>query len=171
MLLRSSIDTQSAVAKRLGEGSGVARLRAILASELASAQPRPGRDNAGNPRAAMVGTADRLDFVHAAGDDPARGRLARSSYALDDGGLVRRGSVRIDGEQAGEPAALLRDVTGLRWRYLGTDGGWSDGWSPDDAARLPRAVELIVEQRGAAPLTMRFLVGPDGLPPPGTEAR
>lgn len=170
MLLRASIDTQTAVAKRLGEGSGVARLRAILGSELASAQPRPGRDASGNPRAAMLGTATSIAFVHAAGDDPLAGRLARSTYALDNGALVRSGSPRIDGETPSDPAALLRDVTSLAFRYRGLDGGWSDVWSPDDPARLPRAVELSVARRGSAPLVLRFLVGPDGLPPPGSEA-
>jgi general secretion pathway protein J len=173
MLLRASIDTQSAVAKRLGEGSGIARFRAIMASELASAQPRPGRDGGGSPRAAMVGSADSIDFVHASGDDPARGRLGRSSYRLADGALVRSGSSRIDGNTPdgdGDAAPLLRDIVAVRWRYRGIDGGWSGGWQPDDPARLPRAVELTVERTGTAPLTMRFLVGPDGLPPPGEAA-
>ena len=167
MLLRSSIDTQTAVAKRLGEGSGVTRLRAILGSELASAQPRPGRDASGNQRPAMLGTASRIAFVHAAGDDPLAGRLARSTYSLDNGALVRSGSRQVDGATPSEPAALLREVTTLSFRYRSLDGGWSDAWSPDDPARLPRAVELSITRRGAAPLVLRFLVGPDGLPPPG----
>lgn len=169
MLLRSSIDTQTAVAKRLGEGSGVTRLRAILGSELASAQPRPGRDTSGNQRAAMLGTASSIAFVHATGDDPLAGRLSRSTYALDNGALVRSGSRQVDGATPSEPAALLRDVTTLSFRYRSLDGGWSDAWSPDDPARLPRAVELSITRRGAAPLVLRFLVGPDGLAPPGAQ--
>ncbi len=168
-LLRSSIDTQTAVARRLGEDGGVNRLRAILAAELASAQPRPTRDAAGNPQPAFIGTNDAIAFVHAADSGATGGSLGRSRYALERGALTRSASTAIDGGADGDAAALARDVTAARWRFRGVDGAWSDGWQPDTPARLPRAVELTLERRGTAPLTLRFLVGPDGLPPPGSE--
>ena len=67
----------------------------------------------------------------------------------------------------GEAAAILREVTALNWRFRTRDGSWIDAWAADDAARLPLAVELTVARRGGAPLTLRFLVGPDGLSPDG----
>lgn len=170
VLLRSSIDTQTAVSKRLSEGGGVNRLRAILASELASAQPRPVRDQSGNPLPAFVGESGGIGFVHASDSGGIEGALGRSQYRLEGGALVRQASGAVDGANPGEPAPLVRDVTAARWRYRSLDGGWSDAWQPDDPARLPRAVELTLERRGGAPLVLRFLVGPDGLPPPGQDA-
>ena len=169
-MLRSSIDTQTAVSKRLGEGGGINRLRSILATELASAQPRPVRDNSGSELPAFVGEGGAIAFVHAADSGTAEGTLSRSRYALEGGALVRQASDRIDGAAPGDPAPLVREVTGARWRFRGLDGGWSEVWQPDVVARLPRAVELTIERRGIAPLVLRFLVGPDGLPPPGQQA-
>lgn len=168
-LLRSSIDTQTAVSKRLSEGGGINRLRAILATELASAQPRPVRDESGNALPAFVGEGGAIAFVHAADSGTAEGTLARSRYALEGGALVRQAVDRIDGASPGDPAPLVREVTAARWRFRGLDGSWSDAWQPDDVARLPHAVELTLERRGAAPLVLRFLVGPDGLSPPGQQ--
>lgn len=170
-LLRASIDTQTAVSKRLGEGGGVNRLRSILATELASAQPRPVRDSGGNALPAFIGGAGAIAFVHAADSGTAEGTLSRSRYALEGGALVRQASDRIDGATPGDAAPLVRDVTAARWRYRDQDSGWSDAWAPNDPARLPRAVELTLEQRGGSPLVLRFLVAPDGLPLPGQEAR
>ena len=167
MLLRASIDTQAAVSARLGESGGINRLRAMLMHELATAQPRISRDETGTLRAAFVGNASSIAFVHGSGGDAGRPALGRVSYALDDGALVRRAGVRIDGALDGELAPLLHDVTALHWRYRARDGGWIETWAADDAARLPLAVELTVARRGGPPLTMRFLVAPDGLPAEG----
>jgi general secretion pathway protein J len=169
-LLRASIDTQTAVSKRLSEGGGVNRLRAILATELASAQPRAVRDESGNPLPAFVAESGGIAFVHAADSGTVDGTLSRSRYALESGALVRQATDRIDGASPGDAAPLVRDVTAMRWRYRSFDGGWSDNWQADDPARLPRAVELTLERRRSAPLVLRFLVGPDGLPPPGQQA-
>lgn len=169
MLLRSSIDTQMAVSKRLSEGGGVNRLRAIIGSELASAQPRPVRDQSGNPLPAFVGESGSIAFVHAADSGGVEGALGRSRYALEGGALIRQASPQVDGANPGDPAPLVREVTAARWRFRSLDGGWSENWQPDDPGRLPRAVELTLERQGVAPLVLRFLVGPDGLPPPGQE--
>jgi general secretion pathway protein J len=167
MLLRASIDTQVAVSARLGESGGINRLRAMLTRELATAQPRVSRDENGTLRAAFVGSGSGIAFVHGSGGDAGRPALGRVSYMLDDGALVRRASARIDGGLDGELAPILHDVTALHWRYRARDGGWIETWAADDAARLPRAVELTVARRGGPPLTMRFLVAPDGLAPEG----
>lgn len=168
-LLRASLNTQSAVTQRLSESGGITRLRALLASELATAQPRPGRDGTGNPRPAFIGDGSGIAFTYAAEGEPGTGRLHRSSYALVSGALVRSGSDRLDGPDTGAPAVLVRDVASISWRYRALDGTWNTAWSADDTRRLPRAVELAIERRGSPPLTLRFAVGPDGLPPPGAD--
>lgn len=96
--------------------------------------------------------------------------VARATYRLSGGTLVRDGASHIDGEASGEPATIVRGVTSLSWRYRGADGGWSATWAPDRPDRLPRAVELTITRTVQAPLMMQFLVAPDGLPPPGSDA-
>lgn len=162
VLLRASVDTQAALTGRLGEGSAVTRLRAMLTAELASAQPRPRRDAGGSRVPAFSGDARGIAFVHAGGGLDGQG-ITLSRYALADGALVRSATDRIDGAEPGDPAAILRGVTSARWRFRAADGVWADAWRADDAAALPRAVELVLDRRGAPQLALRFLVGPDGL--------
>lgn len=169
MLLRASVSTQAAVTQRLSEQGGINRLRAILSAELASAQPRPWRDDGGTQHPAFTGNAGEIIFVHAADAIAGASGLSRARYALTDGALVREAPGHVDGGANGNPAALVRDVTVMRWRFRALDGSWSEQWQEGESARLPRAVELTLERRGAAPLTLAFLVGPDGLPPPGQE--
>ncbi len=166
MLLRSSVDTQIVVSERLGEGSAILRTRALLSADLASAQPRAVRDASGAPQTAFVTDGGGIAFTHAASDDAGIERLERTRYTLENGNFVRRSTQAVDGGGEGVAAVLVRDVTGARWRVRNADGGWSDGWSADNPARLPRAIELTLDRNNARPLTMIFLVGPDGLPPP-----
>lgn len=167
LLLRASIATQSSVSARLDDSGGINRLTALLGRELATAQPRPSRDAQGQLRPALDGTATSLTFIHASAASDSGPGLARASYTRDGTSLIRRSSPALDGASDGEPAILLRDITRLALRYRGPDGTWSDSWTSDDAARLPLAVELTVQRGNAAPLTLRFLVAPDGIAPEG----
>lgn len=167
MLLRSSITTQASVARQLGDTSELVRLRAILASELMAASPRPSRDAGGAVRQALVGTTDQMAVVHA-NDGGVDGAMRRATYRLDGDRLVRDGEERVDGSTPGTAATIVRDVTAIAWRYRGLDGGWTGQWAPDRPDRLPTAVELTLTRRGGPPVTMAFLVAPDGLPAPGT---
>jgi general secretion pathway protein J len=160
MLLGQSVRTQEAVQRRLGEGSGVARLTALLTAELASAQPRPRRDGGGNPAPAFAMDGRGISFVHA---DAEGAGLSR--YALAGDVLVREAAAHVDGVAPTGPAALVRGVAAARWRVRDAAGAWSESWSPDRPDRLPRAVELVLQPRGGAPLVLRFLVAPDGIAP------
>ena len=165
MLLRSSIDTQMAVSHQLTDASGITRLRALLASELLAAQPRPTRAPDGSLRPALSGSAAMMSVVSASEGTGSEAGVMRATYRLDGNNLVRDGEGRIDGETSGEPAIIVRSVASLGWRYRGAKGGWSEVWAPDRPDRLPRAVELSITRTGQAPLTILFLVAPDGLPP------
>ncbi len=168
MLLRASVDTQMAVAQRLSGESGMNRLRALLGADLASAQPRPWRDDSGRAMPAFIGGANQIQFVEAADAGPGHSGLKRVRYALANGAIVRTSPLHVDGGAEGPPAALLNGVTAAHWRFRSVDGAWSEGWAADMPERLPRAVELTIERRGGPPVTLAFLVAPDGLPPPGT---
>jgi general secretion pathway protein J len=162
-LLRTSIDSQTATAVRLDDAGAVMRLRALLSSELATAQPRPYRGANGDVWAAMSGSADRISFVHAGGDN---GTLERVSYAATGGAIRRSASDAIDGGTEGDNGqAMLDGIAAARWQYRSIDGVWRDNWTPTDIGALPRAVALTVERNGQSPLLVRFLVAPDGIVP------
>ena len=165
LLLRGSIDTQLQMAARLDEGSAMIRLRALLASELASAQPRVGRGPAGEERAAMLGTADSLRFIHASAGEPGEAALSATRYSVENGALVRHVTHALDGPAEGAPAVLIRAVDSAQWRYRDATGAWSNSWVAADPRALPRAVELTLEEKGSAPIMLRFTVAPDGLTP------
>ena len=169
MLLRSSISTQAAVTGHLGDLGSLTRLRALLSSELLSAQPRPSRDGGGTVRPALTGSADAISMVFASEGVGSEGGVGRSTYRLVDGALVRDGATHVDGEATGPAATIIRNVSAARWRYRDATGHWADSWSPDRPDRLPRSVELTLQVAGAAPTVMLFLVAPDGLPPPAGE--
>ena len=167
MMLRSSLDAQASVSKRLADTSGLMRLRAMVAGELMSAQPRPVRDTGGAIQPAIAASGNSMSVTYAGDGTP--GGLGRATYRLDGSNLIRTGGLYADGAVEGPPAVLMRDVAALTWRYRGLDGQWSDGWTPDRPDRLPRAVEMTVTRTNNPPVTMAFVVGPDGLPPPGAD--
>ncbi len=168
LLLRSSLTTQAAVSAHLAADSGITRLSALLSSDLGTARPRATRDGNGALRPALAGDGTSISFVTAAEEDGAHGdasRLTRVRYALQDGAVMRWGTAALDGGDAGQSARLLPGASALHWRYREANGAWLAQWPGDDPRRLPVAVELTVERRAAAPILLRFLVGPDGLTP------
>jgi general secretion pathway protein J len=93
-----------------------------------------------------------LELTHGGWGNPAglpRGTLQRSAYRLEDDELVRYHWNVLDRTFANEPVAniLLDDVESLLFRYLDTDGEWSDVWPPlakPGIRSRPRAVEIVL---------------------------
>lgn len=170
-LLRSSVDTQSAVQERLKAMSGVNRLRAVMANDLAQAVQRPTRGTAGEAVPAFVGSASGFAFVHAgaggANGGP-RPNVERVGYALAGSEWRRAVQPMLDGTALGEGDAIARDVRAAALRYRDAEGNWSESWTSEPGDRLPRAVELRLSREGRAPLVLLFLVAPTP-PPPVTE--
>lgn len=167
-LLRSSVDTQDAVQTRLKGMSGMNRLRAVMANDLAQAVQRSTRGQAGEPVPAFVGSANGFAFVHAGAaslDGSPRPNVERVAYALTGGEWRRATQPMLDGSALSDGDRLIGDVTGAAVRYRDNQGNWATSWNSDPADRLPRAVEVQLTRAGRAPLTMLFLTGPT-LPPP-----
>ena len=91
VVLRTSIDTQSAVERRLVELGSLGRLQAMLASDLAQSVDRPTRDRQA-VRASFFGTAGELQLVRTGWsnlDQLPRSDLQRVAWRLGDGGIFR----------------------------------------------------------------------------------
>lgn len=165
-ILRSSVDTQAAVDRRLAEVTVVGRLHALLASDLGQAVLRPTRGPGGS-RPAFIGEGSRMEFVRAGWDNldgEQRSTLQRVEWRLDRGGLARVGHHRLDGGDSGEPAVLARSVGQLAFRYRAASGDWASVWQASEQEPLPTAVELSLRLERQPPLL--FVIA---LPPRGAE--
>lgn len=173
-ILRSSVDTQSAVDRRLGEVGVVGRLQAMLASDLGQAALRPTR-GPGGERPAFIGEGSRMQLVRAGWhnlDGEPRSSLQRVEWRLDQGGLARVGHSQLDGGEGGEPAVLARFIDQVTFRYRGSAGDWASVWRATAEEPLPAAVEMSIEVRGKPPLLFVVALPPRGSepPPPGLPA-
>lgn len=161
MLLRFSVDAQSAAKTRLDAIGAARRIDSLLASDMAQAVPRPTRDDAGTAARAFEGTPEAVAFVRGGWDNldaAPRASLMRVAYRIEGGRLVRRQWPMLDGAAPEPPATLLDRVAALRLRYRAADG-WRDRWDPIRLDALPRAVELTVRRVGEPEYRYVLLVG------------
>ena len=171
-VLRSSVDTQSAVDRRLGEVSAVGRLHAMLAQDLGQAVVRPTR-GPGGERPAFFGESSRMLLVRGGWqnlDGEPRSNLQRVEWRLEQGGLARLGHDRLDGGDDGDPAMLARSLEQVAFRYRGAAGDWSSVWQATPQEPLPAAVELSLKFRGQPPLLVIVALPPRGVEPVAVPA-
>ena len=167
-LLRTSVDTQDAVQARLKGMSGINRLRAVMANDLAQAVQRSTRGQAGEPVPAFVGSSTGFAFVHAGAapfDGNPRPAVERVGYAMTGGEWRRAVQPMLDGTVLPDGDRLFGDVTAAAVRYRDDKGDWAESWTSEPGDRLPRAVEVRLTRAGRASLTMLFLTGPTPPPP------
>lgn len=170
-MLRASVDTQDAVQGRLAAMSGLNRLRAVTAHDLAQALPRMTRDESGADVPAFIGNASEFSFVHggASGlEASAKPDAERVRYALETGAWVRASQPMLDGTAMPRGDPLARNVASAAVRYRDTPGRWHDIWPVPGGEALPRAVEVTITKKGGAPLKMLFLLAPMPVPDPLT---
>ncbi|NJC06589.1 general secretion pathway protein J [Sphingomonas kaistensis] len=167
-LLRASVDTQEAVGGALADLSAAARLRALLSADLTQVVVRP----VDGAPAGFAGTSTELRLVRSF--EPAE-RVVGSSglqairWQVEGGRLVRQ-SVTPSGTATGPAAVLARDIDAVSLRYRAADGGWRSQWAPlATEAALPRAVEMRMQRRGEAEVTITVAL-PEGPAPARTTA-
>jgi general secretion pathway protein J len=167
-LLRASVNTQEAVGGALADLGSAARLRALLSADLTQAVVRPIEGAPGG----FAGSDGELRLVRAfepAERVPGSSGLQAIRWQVQGGRLVRQ-SITPAGVATGPAAVLARDVASLSLRYRGPDGGWRGLWSPPvTEAPLPRAVELRMQRRGQAEVTITVAL-PEGPAPPRIAA-
>jgi general secretion pathway protein J len=153
-LLSFTVRAQSASARVLEDVAGERRLSALLIADLGQAVPRISRDEAGRPRPAFQANQGRLLFAFVRGGTAPQ----HVELRLENGVLLRVASPFVDGAAAGTPLGLATGIERVKLRFRGkTD--WQDNWDSERTDAIPRALELTITRRGAAPVTRMFLVG------------
>lgn len=155
-LLRSSVDTQAAVERRLYELGSLGRTQALIASDLGQVVDRPTRAG-GGLRPAFIGQPDRMEFVRAGWanlDGDKRSDLQRVLWRFDKRLLVRTGFSSIDGAEDGMGAAIASGLAEAAFRYRHADGQWAPVFQPAPDQPLPLAVELTLTPLNRAPVTL-----------------
>jgi general secretion pathway protein J len=163
-LLRFSVDAELASRAKTDSIAAQRRFLSVWTADLAQAVPRPSRDRSGVPRVAFEANTDGIllrltrsgwDNV----DGAPRPGLQKVEYRVTATALVRAGYPFPDGAAA-EPASEVLPLTAAPTvRFRTKDGNWRDRWEPQLSTELPIAVELLVPQRGGAPLRIVSLVG------------
>lgn len=165
-LLAFSARAQAASGRALDDVAALNRTLSIMAADLAQAQSRPVRDEAGTPLPAFVGEADgaaqpMLRLVRGGWtnlDRQPRPGAQKVAYRLDRGVLQRLGYPQIDGAAPLPPAPLLDRVRTVRLRYR-VAGAWSDRWDGAGGIPLPQALELRIARDDGVEYRQLFLVG------------
>lgn len=155
-LLRSSVDTQAAVERRLYELGSLGRVHALIASDLGQVVERPTRAGGGS-RPAFIGQSDRMEFVRGGWanlDGDKRSDLQRVLWRFDKRLLVRAGFTSIDGAEDGMGAAIAPGLAAVAFRYRHADGQWAPIFQSAPDQPLPSAVELTLTPANRAPVTI-----------------
>lgn len=178
-ILRSSVDSQVAVDRRLTEIGEIGRLQALLTSDLGQAVERPTRNGAAF-RPAFVGDPNRIEFVRAGWsnlDDEPRSTLQRVEWRLADGGLGRIGHRRLDGgDSANAAVGVMARESSATFRYRNADGSWATSYVSSAERPLPAAVEVTIVFKRGDPVTLVVALpaierpAPSSAPNPGQAA-
>ena len=159
MTLGQTLSNADMLTERMDRLQAVQRTIRHLSNDLMQAAPRPIRrelgDSLGPAVSTDLGAEFALEVTHGGWSNPAglpRGTLQRSAYRIEDDELVRYHWTVLDRTFANEPIAtiLLDEVDSLIFRYMQSDGEWSETWPPlgaQGAANVrarPRAVEIVL---------------------------
>ena len=134
-----------------------------LRNDLELAVPRPGRDDFGQPMAALVFEefGARIEFTRAGWRNPLslpRPSLERVVYRYDDRRreLLRETWRVLDRAADNDPVqlVLLTQIDDVRWRFMDGNRQWQERWPSQGsstggaaAAQLPKALELTLESK------------------------
>lgn len=156
-ILRTSVDSQVAVDRRLTEIGEIGRLQALLANDLGQAVERPTRDGQ-SVRPAFVGEEGRMAFVRGGWsniDNAPRSTLQRVEWRLAEGGLARIGHQQLDGTAAqSAPVALLARNSSATFRFRNADGSWASTFISSVDRPFPSAVELTLTSPRRDPVVL-----------------
>ncbi len=157
--LGQTLDSAELLNDRMDRLQAIQRTMRLLSEDLQQLSPRPIRDELGDGFAPALDTDFQsgfaLELTHGGWSNPIvlpRSTLQRSAYRIEEDELIRYHWTVLDRTLANEPVsvALLDGVDSILFRFLQTNGEWTEQWPPsnrpgDLGRRLrPRAVEIIL---------------------------
>ena len=157
--LGQTLDSAELLNDRMDRLQAIQRTMRLLSEDLQQLSPRPIRDELGDGFSPALDTDFQsgfaLELTHGGWSNPIvlpRGTLQRSAYRIEEDELIRYHWMVLDRTLANEPVsvALLDGVDSILFRFLQTNGEWTEQWPPSNRpgalGRLlrPRAVEIIL---------------------------
>lgn len=150
------LDARAGVDELTEDLKQLQRSMQVIERDLAHAVARPVRDAFGDSQPAWLGgpgSGALFSLTRAGWPNPTaarRSELQRVVYVHDGDRLLRLSWIHVDGAQPdrAQSAELLEGVEIIDVRFMNIDGQWVTDWPPPDSidnARLPRAVELVIE--------------------------
>ncbi len=163
-LLRFSVDAELASRSKTDAIAAQRRFLSVWTADLAQAVPRPSRDPSGTPRPAFEANTEGvvIRFTRSGWDNldgAPRPGLQKVEYRITSTALMRSGYPYPDGAAADRATEVLPIAASPKVRFRTKDGNWRDRWEPQLSTELPVAVELLIPQKGTAPLRIVSLVG------------
>ena len=174
MTLGQTLNNSQMLNERMDRLQSIQRTMNYLSSELLQAAPRSIRADLGESEPALRSSfaADfSLQLTHGGWPNSAgvpRSTQQRTAYRIEDDELIRYHWNVLDRTVNNIPVAtvLLDEIESLTFRFLQSDGEWSDQWPPvnvqaaSNSTSLPRAVEITLTLPGEGELTRMVEVSP-----------
>jgi general secretion pathway protein J len=174
MTLGQTLNNSQMLNERMDRLQSIQRTMNYLSSELLQAAPRSIRADLGESEPALRSSfaADfSLQLTHGGWPNSAgvpRSTQQRTAYRIEDDELIRYHWNVLDRTVNNIPVAtvLLDEIESLTFRFLQSDGEWSDQWPPvnvqaaSNSTSLPRAVEITLTLPGEGELTRIVEVSP-----------
>lgn len=157
--LAQTLDSVEFLNERMDRLQAVQRTIRLLSEDLQQLSPRPIRDELGDGFGPALDTDFQsgfaLELTHGGWNNPIvlpRSTLQRSAYRIEDDELIRYHWNVLDRTLANEALSitLLDGVESILFRFMQTNGEWTEQWPPQDrpgplgARQRPRAVEIIL---------------------------
>ena len=158
MMLGQTLSNSDMLTERMDRMQAIQRTITYLSTDLLQAAPRPIRSDLGQAEPAVFsrfGADFALALTHSGWPNSAgvpRSTQQRTAYRIEDDELVRYHWNVLDRTVNNLPVVtvMLDDIDSLTFRFLQSNGDWSDQWPPisvetnaDDNTR-PRAVEITL---------------------------
>lgn len=173
--LGQTLDSAELLNDRMDRLQAIQRTMRLLSEDLQQLSPRPIRDELGDGFAPALDTDFQsgfaLELTHGGWSNPIvlpRSTLQRSAYRIEEDELIRYHWMVLDRTLANEPVsvALLDGVDSILFRFLQTNGEWTEQWPPNNRpgalGRLlrPRAVEIILTLAAEGDISRLIEVAP-----------
>ena len=173
MTLGQTLSNSDMLTERMDRLQSIQRTMSFLATDLVQAAPRSIRADLGNEPAlrSSFGSDFALEVTRNGWPNSAgvpRSTQQRAAYRIEDEELVRYHWNVLDRTVNNLPVVtvMLEEVDSLTFRFLQTNGEWSDQWPPLAAqaspltANRPRAVQIVLTLADEGELTRIVEVSP-----------